>query len=553
MDDTPATTPSKPSVRMRPPSPASPRCKTEDDETMPSVDDKVVSFGAGRDSVFVHALPTTQVGADKPHQHAGSLTLSLPYNPAVAVASPQLRAMDIDLGATSASKGVKDSNVSTQMGTPVLQRRKHAGLPAGPHALAPLKLGADLMERGASNAAPYMQLSPMIEMDSPLLSPGLTLSLHTRGTDLPSPFIMGVGTLPDLEQPAPLDLPPAEGSTTPKASSPEIKIPDLPQPPVVMAKTEVIQETPAPKPPQVKTVEPTKEFAPKAEKPSTRRPALPPPRQIRFTTFTTPSVDTVEVKAPQQQQQPQQPQPEAIKKVADAIPSQQQQTVQHQPNAGASASPKSEVTPDLIHTGFASSDSASDSSSPMSQSDSTSTADAEVETILFGPPEKLDMHELDHAWGGSKAAQRRALRHSGRQDRCRHAVMGSFSFSFRFLTPLPLPSCTTVECQAALNIQILSWKPTCPRWRRVGQQSSVSQNRTDGPDPFFILLCPITCNNSVLLFLSTVSWSLSFWFVGIATDKKRMPSPPLLLLVNIEINSKPFFQLLWKQVHSSAL
>ncbi|CDS00396.1 hypothetical protein [Sporisorium scitamineum] len=407
MDDTPATTPRSPQSGCDLPSPGSPRCKTEDDVTMPSAEDQASSYSAGRDSVFVHALPTPQVGADKPHQHAGSLTLSLPYNPAVAVSSPQLRAMDVDSDAASAAKDVKDVTANAQMGTPILQRRKHAGLPAGPHALAPLKLGADLMERSTSNAAPYMQLSPMIEMDSPLLSPGLTLSLHTKGIDLPSPFIMGIGTLPDLEQPAPLDLPPAEGSTTPKASSPDIVAPDVSgtesvQPTMAVAKPELGTETLDLKQPQVKVPETAKEATvSKAEKPSARRPALPPPRQIRFTTFTTPSVESAEIK-PQQ--------PEAIKKAADLSPFQQQQTTQHQPSAGGAStiSPKSEITPDLIHSGTASPDSVSDSPSPSSQADSTSTADAEVENILFGPSEKLDLQEFDHAWDSSKAAQHKA-------------------------------------------------------------------------------------------------------------------------------------------------
>ncbi len=170
MDDTPATTPRSPQSDSDLPSPGSPRCKTEEDTVLPSIEDKVANlFSLGRDSVFVHALPTTQVGADKPHQHAGSLTLSLPYSPAVAASSPQLRAMDIETDTATSTKGVRDAPASVQMGTPVLQRRKHAGLPAGPHGLAPLKLSDDLMERSASNSAPYMQLSPMIEIDSPLL------------------------------------------------------------------------------------------------------------------------------------------------------------------------------------------------------------------------------------------------------------------------------------------------------------------------------------------------------------------------------------------------
>ncbi|SPO20843.1 uncharacterized protein UTRI_00320 [Ustilago trichophora] len=408
MDDTPATTPRSPQSGCDLPSPDSPRCKTEEQVTLLGTEDKVSSFSAGRDSVFVHALPTTQVGADKPHQHAGSLTLSLPYSPTVAVSSPQLRAMDIDTDAAIATKGIKDANATTQMGTPVLQRRKHAGLPAGPHGLAPLKLSADLMERSASNSAPYMQLSPMIEIESPLLSPGLSLSLHGKGGDLPSPFIMGVGSLPDLEQPAPLDLPPAEGSTTPKASSPDILVPEatktIPaQPASVDAKIEeASKETSAPTQPEKKAVE-----AAKVEKPSARRPALPPPRQIRFTTFTTPSVDSIETR-PQQ--------PDVIKTpttttttAATHVPIQQQQTTQHKPSAGANISPKSDSTPDLVHSsGSSSPDSASDSPSPMSQADTATSGDAEVETILFGPPEKLDLHELDHAWGGSKAAQHEA-------------------------------------------------------------------------------------------------------------------------------------------------
>ncbi|TKY90501.1 hypothetical protein EX895_000499 [Sporisorium graminicola] len=408
MDDTPATTPRSPQSGCDLPSPGSPHCKVEEDLLMTGAEDKATPYIAGRDSVFVHALPTTQVGADKPHQHAGSLTLSLPYDPAVAVSSPQLRAMNVDSDAVTAAKGVKDATANAQMDTPILQRRKHTGLPAGPHALSPLKLGADLMERSTSTAAPYMQLSPMIEMDSPLLSPGLTLSLHTKGTDLPSPFIMGVGALPDLEQPVPLDLPPpAEGSTTPKASSPEIVVADVSvtdsvQSTVAVAKPDVVTETLASKQPEVKVVEAAKEATvSKTDKPSARRPALPPPRQIRFTTFTTPSVDSAEIK-PQQS--------EASKKIVDRLPTQQQQITQHQASAGgeSTTSPKSEITPELVHSGSASPDSVSDSPSPLSQADSTSTADAEVENILFGPPEKLDLHELDHAWGGSKAAQHEA-------------------------------------------------------------------------------------------------------------------------------------------------
>ncbi len=388
-DDTPATTPRSPQSGCDAPSPASPRCKTEEDVSLPSADEKPLSFDAGRDSVFVHALPTTQVGADKPHQHAGSLTLSLPYSPAVAASSPHLRAMDVDSDAASLRKGVKDTNAGTQMGTPILQRRTHAGLPTGLHALAPLKLGADLMERSASNGVPsYMQLSPMIEMDSPLLSPGLSLSLQTRGVDLPSPFIMGVGSLPDLEQPAPLDLPPAEGSTTPKASTPEVVATGLDSEPspAVAIMTESVQEP--------KAIETVKDTAVKAEKPSARRPALPPPRQIRFTTFTSSSVESAETK-PQQQ-------PEVSKPSVPTV--HQQQPISQHPTRS-----KSDQTPELVHSGSASSESASDAPSPMSQTDSaSSSADAEVENILFGPPEKLDMGELDHAWDGSKAGLRRA-------------------------------------------------------------------------------------------------------------------------------------------------
>ncbi|EST09890.1 hypothetical protein PSEUBRA_000286 [Kalmanozyma brasiliensis GHG001] len=400
MDDTPATTPRSPQSGCDLPSPGSPRCKTEEDVVLPSAEGKPSSFAAGRDSVFAHALPTTQVGADKPHQHAGSLTLSLPYSPAVAASSPQLRAMDMD--AASVRKDSKDAPAVTQMGTPILQRRTHAGLPAGLHAFAPLKLGADLMERSASNGAPYMQLSPMIEMDSPLLSPGLSLSLQTKGIDLPSPFIMGVGALPDLEQPAQLDLPPAEGSTTPKAACPEVSVSELDpvQSSTVVPQAEPVQD--------LKVAVSAKDSAAKADKPSARRPALPPPRQIRFTTFTSSSAESSDAKTHQA---------EVAKKVID----QHQQLAQHATKTGAStASPKPEQTPDLIHSGSASSESASDAPSPMSQADSTaSSADAEVETILFGPPEKLDMHELDHAWGGSKAAQHEAALRRARDTQTR--------------------------------------------------------------------------------------------------------------------------------------
>ncbi|GAC95638.1 hypothetical protein PHSY_003214 [Pseudozyma hubeiensis SY62] len=401
MDDTPATTPRSPLSGCDLPSPDSPRCKTEEEDVaMSSVEDKAASFRMGRDSVFAHALPTTQVGADKPHRHAGSLTLSLPYDPAVVASSPNLHA--VDLGSAAASTTKRGNYETGQIGTPVLQRRKHAGLPTGPHALAPLKLGAELMERSNSNALPYMQLSPMIEMDSPLLSPGLTLSLHTKVTDLPSPFLMGVGPLADLEQPAPLDLPPADGSTTPKHSVSEVLAPETG---TAVAKSEDVTVTPAAKQPEVKATESSKEAPAKAEKPSTRRPALPPPRQIRFTTFTTPSVEPNDNK-PQQ--------PEATTRTTPLVHPKQQQITQHQLGAGATASsPSSDPTPDLVQSG--SPESASDSLSPMSQSDSASSGDAEVETILFGPPEKLDLHELDHAWNGSKAGLQHeaALRRAG--------------------------------------------------------------------------------------------------------------------------------------------
>ncbi|SPC65314.1 uncharacterized protein UHOD_00425 [Ustilago sp. UG-2017b] len=408
MDDTPATTPRSPQSGCDLPSPGSPRFKTEEDAGQSTTESKPLSFSAGRDSVFVHALPIAQVGADKPHQHAGSLTLSLPYSPAVAVSSPQLRAMDIDADAAllvarpSAKNASSDSN---QMRTPVLQRRKHAGLPAGPHGLAPLKLGSDLMERGASNMAPYMQLSPMIEIESPLLSPALSLSLHTKGNDLASPFIMGVGTLPDLEQPAPLDLAPADGSTTPKTSSPMVILPAAPK--LDLAHSAPVKNNTASSDPEKKaSVEPSNEVA-KVDKPTPRRPALPPPRQIRFTTFTTPSVEPSESKA----QQPSQS--DLAKTTVPAVSTQQQQTWQLQSkSAGASStSSKSDSTPDLIHSASSSPDSTSDSPSPMSQADSTASGDAQVETILFGPPEKLDLHELDHAWGGNKAAQHQAALH----------------------------------------------------------------------------------------------------------------------------------------------
>lgn len=376
MDDTPATTPRSPQSGCDLPSPDSPRCKTEEDVVLPSVEDKAASFSEHRDSVFVHALPTTQVGADKPHQHAGSLTLSLPYSPAVAAASPQLRAMDIDTGS---GHGSKDARASTQMGTPVLQRRKHVGLATGAHGLGPLKLSADLMERTASNLAPpYMQLSPMIEMESPLLSSGLSLSLHTKGSsDLPSPFVMAVGALPDLEQPAPLDLPPAEGSTTPKASSPEILIADT-------VKLDIAADVPKEAAPASVLPEKKAAEASKVEKPSARRPALPPPRQIRFTTFTTPSAESAD-----------------LPKSDPVVPTQQQQTtMQHQQPAKDQS-----ITPDLVHSsGSSSPDSDSDSPSP-----SSSSSAPEVETILFGPPEKLDLQELDeHSWDASKGALRAA-------------------------------------------------------------------------------------------------------------------------------------------------
>ncbi|SNX81582.1 uncharacterized protein MEPE_00287 [Melanopsichium pennsylvanicum] len=413
--DTPATTPRSVQSGCDLSSPDSSRCKIEESVTLPSNEDTVLSYSAVRDSVFVHALPTTQVGADKPHQHAGSLTLSLPYSP-VTVSSPQLRAMDIDADVVTCAKGSKEA-ASAQMSTPVLQRRKHAGLPAGPHGLAPLKLSADLMERSTSNAAPYMQLSPMIEMESPLLSPGLSLSLHTKGSDLPSPFLMGVGTLTELEQPEALDLTPAEGSTTPKAASPEISAPEASETnavptPTVETKAEVSKNFPSSFEPTKPVIDAVKE-AVKMEKPSARRPALPPPRQIRFTTVTTPSVELIDSRSQQS---------ESSKAEVPTLPNKQKQTTQHQTQAdGASTtSPKSDSTPDLVQSGSSSPDSASDSPSPKSEADTASSADTEVENILFGPPEKLDMHELDHAWGGNKAAQHEAAMRQAKVTQLHH-------------------------------------------------------------------------------------------------------------------------------------
>ncbi len=296
-DDTPATTPRSPQSGCDLPSPDSPRCKSEDEAQPLRTDDPSMAFNAVRDSVFVHALPTTQVGADKACQHAGSLTLSLPYTPGVAVSSPQLRARELELDGGAGVRGTGDASSLTQTGTPVLQRRKHAALGGdGAHALAPLKLGAELMERGSSHSATYMQLSPMIEMDSPLLSPGLTLgmhAMHAKGTDLPSPFIMGVDSLPELEHPAALDLAAADGSTTPKTFHPEA-VDDAVLPAATTVSTAASQTVEAPSAPK-----PEPKVAPaKVEKPAARRPALPPPRQIRFTTLDTPSNDATAATLP---------------------------------------------------------------------------------------------------------------------------------------------------------------------------------------------------------------------------------------------------------------
>jgi hypothetical protein len=395
-DDTPATTPRSPQSGCDLPSPGSPRCKSEDEAQPLRADDKSMAFNAVRDSVFVHALPTTQVGADKACQHAGSLTLSLPYTPGVAVSSPQLRARELESDGAAGARGMGDASNLTQTGTPVLQRRKHAALGDGAHALAPLKLGAELMERSSSHSATYMQLSPMIEMDSPLLSPGLTLgmhamhAMHAKGTELPSPFIMGVDSLPELEHPAALDLAAAEGSTTPKTFHPEVVDDVLAATAVSTAASQPVEAPPsAPKPePKVAPA--------KVEKPAARRPALPPPRQIRFTTLDTPSNEATPATLPrvptQQQQQQQQQQASTLQ--------------QHATSDGANkaCAKVQDATPELVHSGSSSPDSASDSPSPASQAGSSGSGEAEVETLLFGPPEKLELHELDSAWNGSKAA-----------------------------------------------------------------------------------------------------------------------------------------------------
>lgn len=350
MDDTPATTPRSPQSGCDPATPGSPSIKGEDAvEDAPSI----------RDTVFVHALPTTQVGANKPHQHAGSLTLSLPYSPEVAASSPRLKPVDIECNSTSSA----DPRPTSRTSTPILQRRKYAG---GSHGLSALKFGSEVIERLNTGASHFMQLSPMIELDSPLLSPGLALSLGSKGVDPPSPFVMGVSTLPELDQPAALALPPSK---------------DMEKP------TERVQTTRAV--PADSNVNSRVTSQSKHEMMALKRPALPPPRQIRFTTLTTPNASGATL----QQQQPQQPQPPTTRSSVSLSQTNESKTTR---------SRTVDPTPDLIYSASSSPESVSESGSPSSRSDSDSCADAEVETILFGPPEKLDLRELDHVWGGSK-------------------------------------------------------------------------------------------------------------------------------------------------------
>ncbi|PWN50478.1 hypothetical protein IE53DRAFT_368868 [Violaceomyces palustris] len=159
-----------------------------------------------RDSVFAHALPTSVVSHDRPNQHAGSLTLSLPYSPDEVAESGSPR-----LGGADSQASILDERFST----PIVERRHHIrvdnqslcanGVPDS----IKLESSEGLGISQSSTTNPLLGLSSRLDIGSPLLSPSHALGQVSQP---PSPFVMGIGADvgADLDHPVPLLLPPSQ-------------------------------------------------------------------------------------------------------------------------------------------------------------------------------------------------------------------------------------------------------------------------------------------------------------------------------------------------------
>ena len=403
-EDTPATTPRSPQSGCDLPTPGSPRYRKDEASvstsnaisSSSSTDKKESgsSFGSCHDAVFAHALPTTLVGADRPYQHAGSLTLSLPYSPEVGTASPSLQDLDDDVDMDGQDDKAKDFAKQERFTTPIVARRMHFAAAGGKRLeglAASLKFEPSIEDRASpSTAGPqFLQFTPVMEMESPLLSPTLGLDLPDKASQPPSPLVVGVPAITGLNSPAPVSLPPP-------ASLLDAELPSK-EPDRTNASTASAEKASSAEPASAPKAVPESSDAPKTKSEAVRqepvvtarRAALPPPRHISFTVRNVDPVPTV---------------PGVPQSSLPVLPS--PAVANRTPAATSRTTPArtAERTPELVEGSASSwSESSSASASPVSRSDSDAAADAEVESLLFGPPEKLDLQELDQVWGGTNA------------------------------------------------------------------------------------------------------------------------------------------------------
>ncbi|EPQ32356.1 uncharacterized protein PFL1_00552 [Pseudozyma flocculosa PF-1] len=415
-DDTPATTPRSPQSHCEMSMPDSPgslsdngKARADKEGSSDSASARAAAFAAVQDAVFAHALPTTLVGADKPHQHAGSLTLSLPYSPDV-VASPKLRhveketAMDIDAD--------KADSATDCFATPIVSRRLHVPGTEAKAAGIPMTMKFGGLGEDAPGASQFLQFSPGIEMDSPLL--GLELAAG-KASEPSSPLVMAAANEGAIDAPAAMSL---DEAAAPKAG-PAPKL-STAAPAAVVSKVADPSPTAAPASNASNASNVVEEAKPSSNTMLVRRtaPNHPPPRHISFTVR---SVDPMPVSTgpsrmvvpPSRPAMPLQMQKPAPTPSLPPPPPQPQMaatttTTGAAPAATVSAvtTPAMDRTPELVYSGGStSSEASSGSASPASRTDSDMAADAEVESLLFGPPEKLDLRELDQVWGGPAQTQ----------------------------------------------------------------------------------------------------------------------------------------------------
>ncbi|KAN0066285.1 hypothetical protein ACQY0O_000379 [Thecaphora frezii] len=400
-DDTPATTPRSPHSHCGmsvPDSPSSSHsgCKTRcEQQGSDASKGCMAAFPSIQDAVFAHALPTTLVGADKPHQHAGSLTLSLPYAPEIA-ASPRPR--DLEGEGEPDAKTSGPTSTADSFATPIVSRRLHMTGCDNRAGVLPIAMKFGGLGDDAVGASQFLQLSPGIEMSSPLLSPTLGLDLAAEKTSQPtSPFIIGATTDAALEVSVPMSLVETEANKDVRepgttGSSLMANQPAEPVPMPALAPTSDLAPVATPALASVTATAPNRalpkqstENKPSDSAPIVRRTAHPPPRHISFT------VRSIE--------------PISVSGGPHCSPAPR---VMMPPNRAVATPPLQRVsvpmdrTPDLFYgCGSTPSEASSGSASPASRADSDLVGDADTDTLLFCPPEKLDLRELDQVWGGS--------------------------------------------------------------------------------------------------------------------------------------------------------